>query len=94
MITRLGALVFLLVVIGVLLILGVIPLEQPFQSLILASVFVAVGALSLLKTDKVISPIFASSRLNLWGLKAVGLFILLFGVAGLVRLGGEALGFW
>ena len=92
MITRLGVVFCLLIAIGLLFVLEIISLAEPFQSLMLASVFVAAGTLALLRTGKVISPILASSRLNLWVLKAMGLYFLLIGVAGLVRLGGEARG--
>jgi hypothetical protein len=94
MITRLGMVGLLLVVLGLLLVLEVIPLDQPLRSLLAASSFAALGILTLARTDRVLSPVFASSRFYRWMAKIGGLYFLLLGVGGLVRVEGEMLGFW
>jgi hypothetical protein len=94
MITRFGLVGFLLTAVGILLVLEIIPLGEPLRSLSLTAVFMSVGILAFLKTERVISPIFVSSQINLWLLRAFGLFMMLLGLAGFIGLVGGVLGFW
>jgi hypothetical protein len=94
MITRLGVICFFVGAVGLLLLSERIPLNDSLQSSLLSIVFIALGVLTLVKTDEVISPIFASSRLIRSILKLVGLILLLLGAVGLIKLVGNVLGFW
>jgi hypothetical protein len=94
LVSKLGLIGIFLIVSGLFLGLDWIRLDEPLRSLLLSGVFTSFGLLMLCKTDKTISPIFASSRLMLWTGKALGLFLLLLGLAGLVSVVGNVLGFW
>ena len=94
MITRLGLIGVILVAVGMLLAYKIIPFSEPLRSLLLCAIFLSVGMLALFRTDRVISPAFASSLLNLWILRCVGLLMLLFGLAGFVGFLGSETGFW
>jgi hypothetical protein len=94
MITRLGLVCFLVGAVGLLLLSKRIPLNDSLQSSLLSIVFIALGILTLVKTDEVISPIFASSRLIRCILKALGLVLLVWGSIGFLGLIGHVLGFW
>jgi hypothetical protein len=94
LVAKLGLVVIFLTATGLFLVLDWIPLDEPVRSLLLSGVFTSLGLLMLCKTDKAISPIFASSRFMLWTGKALGLCVLLLGLAGLVSVVGNALGFW
>jgi hypothetical protein len=61
---------------------------------LLSGVFTSLGLLLFWKGEETISPIFASWRLGLWILKVLGLCLLLLGLASLVSVVGNALGFW
>ena len=91
--TRLGFVGFLLTAAMVLLVLDILPLSEMLRSILLVVGFIAVGALSFFWTEKVISPIFASSKLMLWSLKVFGLVAMLISLAGLIFLVGAMLDF-
>ena len=94
MVSKLG-LVFL-ALIAIMLVLGSakLPLNESVQAWLLSTVVLSIGGLALFKTKEVISPWFASSRLQTWLLRGLGLVWILMGLAALINLAGSTLGLW
>ncbi len=86
MITRLGLVVSLLILLGLFMVLKENLFGESIQLLLFSVAFLLAGTLTLFKTDKVISPIFASWRFELALMKLLGLVFLLWGLAGLAEL--------
>lgn len=86
MVTKLGLVLILFIVVGILIANGTIPLGEPMRSVLLVVVLLSLGALGLFRTREVISPWFASSRFILWILRGLGLVWLLLGAVGFLGI--------
>jgi len=85
-VTKLGLVLILFIVVGILIANGTIPLGEPMRSVLLVVVLLSLGALGLFRTREVISPWFASSRFILWILRGLGLVWLLLGAVGFLGI--------
>lgn len=86
MVTKLGLVLILFIVVGILIANGTIPLGEPMRSVLLVVVLLSLGALGLFRTREVISPWFASSRFILWILRGLGMVWLLLGAVGFLGI--------
>jgi hypothetical protein len=85
-VTKLGLVLILFIVVGILIANGTIPLGEPMRSVLLVVVLLSLGALGLFRTREVISPWFASSRFILWILRGLGMVWLLLGAVGFLGI--------